>query len=164
MIPQWSKYSINEWYKNNRSYGGLYGQRMLYKKDYVNKYERQRFQQLIWEKIEYKLNIVSNSPRAQDKKSIEFTVPIEISKSENNTPRKENDPLRKQSRILENFPKEMFSSDIHPFTHHGRQISLALRSTEILVMGVIKGKMQLITWLFLNGEYISCQWKSSKST
>ena len=37
-----NKYSINEWYKGNRSFGNLYGQYMLQKKFYYNIYQKSR--------------------------------------------------------------------------------------------------------------------------
>lgn len=66
------------------------------------------------------------------------------------------------TRVLEEFPKEMFSSDIKPYEHKGRHVTVALWSTEILIMGSVDGKMQLITRMFLDGNYINCWWHNAK--
>jgi len=52
----------------------------------------------------------------------------------------------------------MFSSDRKQVVHNGRNISLALRSTEIIVMGMnAKGKLKICARKYLDSEYILCQ-------
>ena len=57
----------------------------------------------------------------------------------------------------------MFSSDIHSFKHHNWDVTLSLRSTEIMIMGLQNGKMSILSWVFLDGNYILCQRTNSKT-
>ena len=64
---------------------------------------------------------------------------------------------------MREFPDEMFATDPRPFKDEGVEVTLGLRSTEILVMGVNeKGKLKVIARQFLDGEYIACN-KPKKS-
>lgn len=56
----------------------------------------------------------------------------------------------------------MFSSEKHPIDSHGITGTVALRSTEIMIFEMVKGKLKLGCRKFIDGNYILCERKRKK--
>ena len=66
--------------------------------------------------------------------------------------------------MRQSFPPEMFSGNQKALTHRGREVSLGLRSTEILFLGKTKDKeFDIINRKFLDSNYIACSRKTLES-